>query len=129
MLASAVALAGGGAHATYGSCGAFSGGLMALSACFSPKGDELSDAEVAELEKARPRFDVFRDWFIREYGGVSCADVLRKIYGKSYNLSDKKETDELHRLQDELGFNCEVVTAKVVVEVARELSAGLASRA
>ena len=59
MTVSAIALGGGGAGAHTGSCGAFSGGLMALSARFCPSAEKLSDEDLAELEKAHPGFMSF----------------------------------------------------------------------
>ena len=122
MIVSAIALAGGGARATTGSCGAFSGGLMALSTRFCPRSEELADKELAELEKARHRFYEFRDWFIKEFSGVSCSDVLLKFFGRSYNLRIDKERDELTKLQKELGFNCGLVVEKVAIRIAEMLA-------
>ena len=52
MLAAAIALAGGGARSTYGSCGAYSAGLMALSAKMSPRTPAPTKEQIAELEKS-----------------------------------------------------------------------------
>ena len=124
MLVSAIALAGGGARATVGSCGAFSGGLMALSAGLCPRSEALSDKELAALEKARTKYYKFRDWFIKRYGGVSCSIVQWKLYGRSFNLSSEKETAELRKLQKRLGFNCELVIAEVAAKVMQMLVQG-----
>ena len=118
MVVSAIALAGGGARATAGSCGAFSGGLMALSAKFSPRSAELSKEELEELEKAKVKFYAFRDWFVSEFGSVTCFEMLRKLFGGSYNLASEESRKELKKVQDAMGFNCQVVTAKTVVKVA-----------
>lgn len=122
MTVSAIALAGGGAGSHVGSCGAFSGGLMALSARFCPRSEELTDEELVKLEKGHPRFYEFRDWFTREFGGVNCSDVLRKLFGFSYNLNSDKERDELRKIQNELGFNCGLVIEKVAIRTAEILT-------
>ena len=119
---SGIALAGGGARATFGSCGAYSAGLMALSVKFCPRSARISiepaDKEIAELEGAKTRFYQFRDWFTQEFGGVNCSDVLYKLFGGRYIQADDESRKALKKLQEQLGFNCQVVTAKTVVKVA-----------
>jgi len=121
MIVSGIALAGGGARMPSGSCGAYAAGLMALSAAWCPKADRLSASEIEALKKVRPKFYKFRDWFIAEFGGVSCASVLLKLFGWTYRQNNDKEREELRKLQKKLGFNCEVVTGKTVVELAKTL--------
>ncbi len=104
-----------------GSCGAYAAGLMTLSAALCPKGDRLSAREIEALKKVRPKFYQFRDWFVGKFGGVSCAAVLLKLFGWTYNRNNDKEREELRKLQKKLGFNCEVVTGKTVVELAKML--------
>ncbi len=125
MIVAAVALAGGGARATTGSCGAFSGGLMALSTGLCPHSEELTEEEMAKLEKARPAFYNFRDWFIDEFSGVNCVNVLRKLFGRTFDLNSEKDVSELRRIQKGLGFNCELVTGKVAVKITEMLDKGI----
>ena len=70
MIVSGIALAGGGARMPWGSCGAYSAGLMALSAALCPDGDELSASGKKALDDVRPNFYEFRDWFAGEFGGA-----------------------------------------------------------
>jgi len=121
MIVSGIALAGGGARMPSGSCGAYTAGLMALSAALCPKAERLSASEIEALEKVRPKFYKFRDWFAAEFGGVSCAAALLKLFGWTYHQNSDKEREELRELQKRLGFNCEVVTGKTAVELARML--------
>ncbi|MFH1031426.1 MAG: C-GCAxxG-C-C family protein [Chloroflexota bacterium] len=121
MLVSAIALAGGGGRSTTGSCGAYSGGLMALSTRFCPGGEELTEEELARLDKAKPNFYEFRDWFIKEFSGVNCVQILRKLFGGTFDLNNDKSVAELRKIQKELGFNCELVTGKVAVKLAEML--------
>lgn len=122
VINSGIALAGGGARATMGSCGAFSGALMALSSGLCPRSQELTDEELEELEKARTRFYKFRDWFIRRYGGVTCSNVQWRLYGRSFNLSNDKEREELAKRQKRLGIKCDLVIAKVAVKAMEMLA-------
>jgi len=118
MLAAAIALAGGGARSTLGSCGAYSGGLMALSAKLSPRTEEPTKEQIAELEKSKARFYEFRDWFVSEFGGVSCSEAIHKLFGGYYNQADEESRKALKKVQEQLGFNCQVVTAKTAVKIA-----------
>ena len=122
IVQAAVALAGGGDRATMGSCGAFSGGLVALSAKFSPRADELSDKEMEEFEKIRRNYHEFRDWFIAEFGSVVCRDVQRRLYGRSFNLMDDEERQAFRSFQQEHGRKCAEATTKSALKAAEILS-------
>jgi hypothetical protein len=122
IIVAAIALGGGGSGATKGSCGVFSGGLMALSATFCPRSEELSDQDMTEMEIVRSVFYEFRDWFIKEFSGATCSDVQRKLFGHSYNLKDEAEHEELRRLQEKLGFDCGIVIEKTAIRVAEMLT-------
>jgi hypothetical protein len=112
--------AGGGDRATTGSCGAFAGGLMALSARFSPRAEELSDQEMAEFNKIRFALHGFRDWFIAEYGGVTCADVQCHEFGRIYNFMDAKDLKD-YTISPETRRKCFDITVKAAFKVAEML--------
>lgn len=95
---------------------------MALSTGLCPRSEEFSDADSEQLERARPTFYEFRDWFIEEFSGVRCADVLHKLFGGYYNLNNENDRDELRKAQAKAGFTCQVVISKVVMKVADMLS-------
>ena len=120
-LLSSIPLAGGGARAKGGNCGAYSAGLMALSAKMSPRTAETPEKEGEELEKMRAKCYEFRDWFITEYSGVSCRDALYKLFGGYYEQANETDRKKLAEVQKAMGFNCEVVTAKVAVKLAEML--------
>ena len=122
MVVSTIALAGGGARSTLGSCGAYSAGLMALSAKMSPRTENPTKEQIAELEKSKETFYAFRDWFVSEFGGVSCSAALHKLFGGNYNQGDAESRKALKTLQDKLGFNCQVVTAKTAIKIAEMIS-------
>lgn len=121
MVRSAVALAGGGDRATIGSCGAFSGGLMALSARFSPSAEEPTEEEIGTFNKDRAHFDEFRDWFFSEFGSVVCADVQERQLGRSFNLMDD---EELLAFRDfpQVHEKCAQVYTKAAIRVAKILA-------
>ena len=117
-----VALAGGGANSVIGSCGTFSGGLMVLSAKFSPRSDTLSEKELEQLAYARSKFDQFRDWFISEFGSVACRDVQFKILGRVYNIMDDQEFQKFMEYQQESGKYCREIAMKAALKVTEIIS-------
>jgi len=112
-----VALSGGGDRATVGSCGAFSGGLMALSAKFSPTSEELSEREILEYNDIRRHFDEFRDWFIAEFGSVVCREVQHRQLGQSFNLMDEEERQAFREFPG-MHEKCSQVYARAALRVA-----------
>lgn len=118
-----MALAGGGANSVIGSCGAFSGGLMVLSARFSPRSDTLSDKEREQLAYARGKFAQFRDWFIAEFGSVACRDVQLKVLGRVFNITDDQEFQEFMEYQKQSGRYCREVYLKAALKVSEIISA------
>ena len=121
MVRSAVALAGGGGRATIGSCGAFSGGLMALSARFSPSSEEPTVEEMEAFDKNRWYFSEFRDWFFSEFGSVVCRDVQHHQLGQSFNLMDDEER-QAFRDFPLVHEKCAQVYSKAAIKVAEILS-------
>ena len=83
VIKSATGLMAGGVRSG-NSCGAFSGGLMAISAVTgrSPEnmGDKQAVADTAVLCRK------LYDRFMAEYGSVLCRDIQYKIMGKSYRM-------------------------------------------
>ncbi|MDQ5984942.1 MAG: hypothetical protein CSYNP_00640 [Syntrophus sp. SKADARSKE-3] len=113
-------LAGGGDRATTGSCGAFAGALMALGACFSPRADEPPEQEMAKFNKTRLTLHGFRDWFIAECGGVTCADVQRHEFGRIYNFMDANDQKEF-AMSPETRRKCFAITIKAAFKVSEML--------
>lgn len=122
IIQSGVALAGGGANSVIGSCGAFSGGLMVLSAKFSPRSDPLSANELEQLAYARSKFNQFRDWFISEFGSVACRDVQFKTLGRVYNIMDEQEFQKFMEYQQETGKYCREISMKAALKVTEIIS-------
>lgn len=93
---------------------------MALSARFSPRSEEPSDQEMAEFNKTRLALHGFRDWFISECGGVSCADVQLHEFGRIYNFMDATDQKE-YAMSSEARQKCFAVTKKAALKVAEML--------
>jgi C_GCAxxG_C_C family probable redox protein len=81
------ALAGGGALAGDGMCGALAGGIIALGCQFGRERKDFDKRQMKSFEIAKK----LRDKFVAEYGGVTCHIVQKKIFGKTFNLWDKGE--------------------------------------
>ena len=95
---------------------------MALSAKFSPHSEELSEKEKEEFDKVRSNFYEFRDWFIAEFGGVTCQEVQRWLYGLSFNLMDEKGRQAFEDLREANKVRCNEVTTKAARKVAEILA-------
>ena len=83
------ALAGGGAECTDGSCGAYSGGLMMISAFFGRSREQaLAKSGRATKYDSFRLGSAFHDKFVAEYGAVVCSEVHQTLFGRSYDLRD-----------------------------------------
>ena len=122
IVQSGVGLAGGGGYSVVGSCGAFSGGLMALGAKLCPRSDTLSEKELRQLSYARSKFSQFREWFISEFGGIACRDVQFNVFGRVYDVDNDEEVQKMRDYQQELGKTCSEVCMKSAIKVADMLS-------
>jgi len=89
------ALAGGCALSTQGTCGALSGGLLAIGS--------IAGRIYEDFSKGESRRRVFQyakklyDKFIKEYGSPLCKDIQKKIFGRSFNLLDTKDYAEFQK--------------------------------
>ncbi len=76
-------------------CGAFTGGVMALSLKYGRdlqayKAGDPEGKRLKSYEKARQLYKRFED----EYGTVICKDIQKKIFGRSFDLRDPQEFKE-----------------------------------
>jgi len=89
------ALAGGCALSTEGTCGALSGGLLAIGSVVGRTYEDFKKGD------SRRRVFLYSkklyDRFIEEYGSPLCKDVQKKIFGKSFKLLDAKEYQEFEK--------------------------------
>lgn len=92
---SADALAGGTSLSSRGTCGALVGGLLAIS---SIVGREYDDFKAGKNKRRVFKYaKILYDRFISEYGSLLCCDVQKKLFGRSFNLLDKKEYEEFEK--------------------------------
>ena len=86
---SADALAGGCALSTQGTCGALSGGLLAIGSIVGRTYKDFSKGESRRrvFQYAKKLYDKFTE----EYDSPLCKDVQKKIFGRSFILLDAKD--------------------------------------
>jgi len=89
------ALAGGCALSTQGTCGALSGGLLAIGSVVGRTYEDFSKGETRRrvFQYSKKLYDKF----IEEYGSPLCKDVQKKIFGRSFKLLDAKEYAEFEK--------------------------------
>lgn len=87
-------LAGGGGLTGKGTCGALSGGVMALSCKHGRTRDSFAKGRYIRCYHLGKRL---YDRFVQEYGSCICNKVQERIFGRSFNLWDPKEYAEFER--------------------------------
>ena len=89
-------LAGGAGLCGDSGCGAYSGGILALSQLHGRVRENFLDPE----RTRRKSFDLAKqlhDRFIAEYGSVICRDIQQKILGRGYYLRDPEEFEKFEK--------------------------------
>jgi len=81
-----------------GTCGAVAGSTMACGFAFGPYND-MKDPMTGDKAGARVR-DTLLDRFNREYGSILCKDVMRKYFGKAWDLTSPEMTQEFLSITD-----------------------------
>jgi C_GCAxxG_C_C family probable redox protein len=87
------ALEAGGAITTYGSCGAFSGALVTFGYYFG-RTYELWEEDKNSMDASILGQKLYKK-FDEKYGTVTCREIHKKIFGRTFELMDK----------DNLGLN------------------------
>lgn len=109
------ALSGGGGLAGDGTCGALAGGMLAISCKYGRERKNFATKQSKPFKLSRR----LHDRFVLEYGCVTCRDVQRQVFGRSFNLWDANEYREFEA-QGGHRDKCTAVTgnvAKWVVEI------------
>jgi len=88
------ALAGGVGLSTNGTCGALSGGVMALCCKHGRPRKNFANGRYLKSHQLAKRL---YDRFVEEYGSCICRDVQRKLFGRSFNMWDSKDYEEFGR--------------------------------
>lgn len=111
------ALAGGLGLTTNGTCGALSGGVMALCCKHGRTRDDFAKGRYLKSYRLGKRL---YDRFVQEYGSCICRDVQERIFGRSFNLWDAEEYAEFERAGGHKD-KCPSVTGNVAMWVAELL--------
>lgn len=87
-------LGGGVGVSGEGTCGALSGGVLALGYLYGRTLKEFRNGKWANPnDKAFVLSKELYDRFLEEYGGCTCKDVQTKIFGRSFNLRNKQDLE------------------------------------
>ncbi len=89
-------LAGGGASSTYGSCGAFSGALVAFGFFFGRTYEECRDGKLG-AKSGKLAIEFYKK-FVRRFNTVICMEIHKKLFGRTFNFSNKKDIEEFEKL-------------------------------
>lgn len=111
-------LAGGLGLSGCGTCGALSGGVMVLTHFFGRERENFGKGRyLKSYQTARTLYDKFID----EFGGCTCREVQKKLFGRSFNLWDE---EDFKRFKEAGGHkdNCPSVTGMVAKWVAEILN-------
>jgi len=80
-------LAGGVGECTDGVCGGYSGAVMMLSLLFGrTREEEASEKGRADKYESFYLAAAVHDKFIEKYGSVTCKEIHKKMFGRSFNL-------------------------------------------
>jgi C_GCAxxG_C_C family probable redox protein len=89
LFKAATALCGGTADMGDGNCGGYSGGALVLGLLYGRERKDFSDRD--KTDRANKLARKLRARFIEEYGGVTCQDVQRKVFGRAFDSQDPED--------------------------------------
>lgn len=81
----------GGIGGTGNACGALTGGTMVLSVYLGREFDNFADPGFEMQGKNRELVKELYDYFMDEYGGITCKQVQKAMLGRSYDFFDEEE--------------------------------------
>jgi C_GCAxxG_C_C family probable redox protein len=100
-------LSGGGALAGGGTCGALSGGLVALGLRYGRDRDKLDKGRcINNFKKCKD----LTDRFVAEFGGTTCQQLQQAFTGRTYDMWD---AGEYKAFDDARGNQCAHATGMV----------------
>jgi len=104
-------------------CGALTGGLMMIG--FLTGRDDLE--MFPQYQRAMEYGNRLYRKFLNEYGTVSCSDIQKLQFGRTYDLQDPDDREQLHKRMAETGAGCQSVTsagarmtAEIMVEIFKQ---------
>lgn len=86
-------LAGGGGLLGVGFCGGYSGGVLMMSLLFGRERDKFENDREEKYCSFHMAVDLHKN-FIDTYNSVICNDIHASIFGRNFNIWDKKEREE-----------------------------------
>ena len=107
-------LSGGGGLAGLGTCGALTGGLLALSC---KRGRDRSKLEKGKFINNFKFGKKLVERFEKEFGGVTCLQLQKQFTGKTYNMWDPAEYSEFEKARKHQCANATGLVTKWVVEL------------
>lgn len=100
-------LSGGGGLLGQGTCGALTGGLMALSA---KKGRDRNKLEKGKFINNFKNGKALVEKFKEEFGGITCEDLQKQFTGRTYDMWD---ADQYQQFDKDRGNQCAHATGTV----------------
>jgi C_GCAxxG_C_C family probable redox protein len=93
----ASALAGGMSLHCDAACGGYSGGLLTIGMLGSRKLEDLQTGSKDSQQKGMELAHRLHERFIACYGSVICRDIHRDIFGRTFDIRDEKDSDEMEK--------------------------------
>ena len=100
-------LSGGGGLLGQGTCGALTGGLMALSA---QKGRDRNKLEKGKFINNFKNGKKLVEKFTEEFGGITCEDLQKQFTGRTYDMWDANQYQQFDKVR---GNQCAHATGTV----------------
>lgn len=107
-------LSGGGGLLGLGTCGALSGGLLALSCKRGRDHDKLDKGKFISNFRAGEKLV---NKFQQEFGGVTCAQLQELFTGRTYDMWDAEQYAEFEREREDRCAHASGMVSKWVVEM------------
>lgn len=88
-------LGGGVGRTAEGNCGGLTGGCLAIGLKFGRDmiGQEDQEAYYIRQERAFKLCQKLYDKYMEEYGTIYCKDIHKKLFGRTFDLWDKKDQE------------------------------------
>jgi C_GCAxxG_C_C family probable redox protein len=108
-----------------GSCGALTGGAMVMGLVFGRRYEDFKDplAAIKSYDLAKE----LHEHFISEYGTCRCADIQKKLMGRSFNL--RNPDDATMAMEQDMSGHCSDVVGRAAAMVLRIIASGASNNA